>query len=82
MAQTQNKTGPRIDTKGAIVSTGIEVLLIENAVNEDQNKQFLDQEKLEYCTKVLLASMFISLPSSSWNNIHELEIYIIQISGK
>ncbi|CAJ0851016.1 13809_t:CDS:2, partial [Entrophospora sp. SA101] len=47
LAQTQNKTGPRIDTKGAILSTGIEVLLIENAVNEDQNKQLLDQEKLD-----------------------------------
>ncbi|CAH1767234.1 402_t:CDS:2, partial [Entrophospora sp. SA101] len=78
LAQLQTRSGPRLDAKAFILSTGVEVLVQENAKNDIYSKRTNDLSKLEYCTKILLSSAFLALPPAAQSEIYKFETYTIQ----
>ncbi|RIB21596.1 hypothetical protein C2G38_1085365 [Gigaspora rosea] len=78
LAQIQSKSGPRMDSRATIMSVSQEVLIQENGRYDNANKRKNDLTKLEYCSKVLLTSAYLALPTVARPDIHKFEIYLIQ----
>ncbi|PKC55230.1 hypothetical protein RhiirA1_446886 [Rhizophagus irregularis] len=78
LAQIQEKSGPRMDSSAVILSIGQEVLIQENGRYDTAGKRKSDLSKLEYCSKVLLVSAYLALPTVSRPEIHKFEVYMIQ----
>ncbi|CAJ0836397.1 7333_t:CDS:2 [Entrophospora sp. SA101] len=74
-------SGPKLDSKATMMSVDAEILLHESSKKDVPNKRINDCKKLEYCSKVLLASAFLELPTSSRSDIHKFETYMIQTNG-
>ncbi|CAG8461509.1 14389_t:CDS:10 [Funneliformis mosseae] len=81
LAQLQTKSGPKIDSKATIISISQEVLIRENGRYDIASKRKSDLSKLEYCSKVLLASAYLALPIVARSDIHMFEIYAIQTNA-
>ncbi|CAG8624769.1 5221_t:CDS:2, partial [Diversispora eburnea] len=81
LAQIQTKSGPRMDSRATIMSISQEVLIQENGRYDNANKRKNDLTKLEYCSKVLLASAYLALPTVARPDIHRFEIYAIQTNA-
>ena len=71
-----------MDSKATIISISQEVLIRENGRYDIASKRKSDLSKLEYCSKVLLASAYVALPIVARPDIHRFEIYAIQTNGK
>ncbi|CAG8632332.1 2389_t:CDS:10 [Ambispora gerdemannii] len=81
LAQLQTKSGPKMDSKATIISISQEVLIRENGRYDIASKRKSDLSKLEYCSKVLLASAYLALPIIARPDIHRFEIYAIQTNA-
>ncbi|CAG8637060.1 4848_t:CDS:2, partial [Gigaspora rosea] len=81
LAQIQSKSGPRMDSRATIMSVSQEVLIQENGRYDNANKRKNDLTKLEYCSKVLLTSAYLALPTVARPDIHKFEIYLIQTNA-
>ncbi|CAJ0882063.1 9243_t:CDS:2, partial [Entrophospora sp. SA101] len=81
LAQLRSRSGPKLDSKATMMSVDAEILLHESSKKDVSNKRINDCKKLEYCSKVLLASAFLELPTSSRSDIHKFETYMIQTNG-
>ncbi|PKB97732.1 hypothetical protein RhiirA5_116854 [Rhizophagus irregularis] len=67
-----------MDSSAVILSIGQEVLIQENGRYDTAGKRKSDLSKLEYCSKVLLVSAYLALPTVSRPEIHKFEVYMIQ----
>ncbi|CAG8562826.1 14161_t:CDS:2, partial [Dentiscutata heterogama] len=81
LAQIQTKSSPKMDSRATIMSIGQEVLIQENGRYDNANKRKNDLTKLEYCSKVLLTSAYLALPTDARSDIHRFEIYSIQTNA-
>ncbi|GBB97194.1 hypothetical protein RclHR1_29370002 [Rhizophagus clarus] len=70
--------GPRLDGKGFLKSLGTEILAQEDGAISTHSKRTGDLQKLEYCSKVILTTLFFALPSHVKNRIKDLEVYSLQ----
>lgn len=68
----------RMDSRATIMSISQEVLIQDNGRYDNASKRKNDLTKLEYCSKVLLTSVYLALPTVSRPDIHRFEIYLIQ----
>ncbi|CAI2185653.1 18855_t:CDS:2 [Funneliformis geosporum] len=75
------RSAPRLDGKGLLKSLGTEILAQEDGVLNTRGKRKGDLKKLEYCTKVILTTLFFALPSEAKANIIKIETYSIQSNG-
>ncbi|PKY55118.1 hypothetical protein RhiirA4_410315 [Rhizophagus irregularis] len=60
------------------MSTGMEVLVQENAKTDITGERKNDLDKLEYCTKILLTNAYLALPTTARQDVHKFETYTIQ----
>ncbi|CAG8668591.1 3838_t:CDS:2 [Funneliformis mosseae] len=75
------RSAPKLDGKGFLKSLGTELLAQEDGVLNTRGKKNGDLRKLEYCTKVILTALFFALPSTSKDNIKDIEVYSLQSNG-
>jgi hypothetical protein len=67
------KSGPKLDGKAFLRSLGTEVLAQEDGILNTRGKRKGDLRKLEYCTKVILTALYISLPTTAKARIIDIE---------
>lgn len=72
------RSAPRLDGKGLLKSLGTEILVQEDGALNTRGKKKGDLKKLEYCSKVILTTLFFALPSEAKANIIKIETYSIQ----
>ncbi|CAG8706851.1 4296_t:CDS:2 [Funneliformis mosseae] len=75
------KSGPKLDGKAFLRSLGTEVLAQEDGILSTCGKRKGDLRKLEYCTKVILTALYLSLPTSAKARIIDIETYCLQSNG-
>ncbi|CAI2174928.1 3223_t:CDS:2 [Funneliformis geosporum] len=75
------KSGPKLDGKAFLGSLGTEVLAQEDGILNTRGKRKGDLRKLEYCTKVILTALYISLPTTAKARIIDIETYRLQSNG-
>ncbi|CAI2194263.1 2755_t:CDS:2, partial [Funneliformis geosporum] len=75
------RSAPRLDGKGLLKALGTEILVQEDGVLNTRSKRKGDLKKLEYCSKVILTTLFFALPSEAKNYITKIETYSIQSNG-
>ncbi|CAG8698626.1 9866_t:CDS:1, partial [Ambispora leptoticha] len=75
------RSAPRLDGKGLLKSLGTEILVQEDGVLGTRGKRKDDLKELEYCSKVILTTLFFALPSEAKANIIRIETYSIQSNG-
>ncbi|CAG8755967.1 17937_t:CDS:2 [Rhizophagus irregularis] len=62
-------------------SLGTEVLAQEDGILNTRRKRKGDLRKLEYCTKVILTALYMSLLSSAKARIIDIKTYCLQSNG-
>ncbi|KAF0372170.1 hypothetical protein F8M41_013107 [Gigaspora margarita] len=62
----------RMDSRATIMSISQEVLIQDNGRYDNASKRKNDLTKLEYCSKVLLTSVYLALPTVSRPDIHSI----------
>ncbi|RGB25899.1 hypothetical protein C1646_675232 [Rhizophagus diaphanus] len=75
------RSAPKLDGKGLLKSLGTEILAQEDGVLNIRGKRKGDLKKLEYCSKIILTTLFFALPSKAKANITKIETYSIQSNG-
>ncbi|GES77190.1 hypothetical protein GLOIN_2v1488383 [Rhizophagus clarus] len=75
------RSAPKLDGKGLLKSLGTEILAQEDGVLNTRGKRKGDLKKLEYCSKIILTTLFFALPSEAKANITKIETYSIQSNG-
>ncbi|CAG8535515.1 4715_t:CDS:1 [Acaulospora morrowiae] len=75
------RSAPKLDGKGFLKSLGTEILAQEDGVLNTHSKRIGDLRKLEYCTKVILTTLFFALPSAAKADITKIETYNLQSNG-
>jgi hypothetical protein len=75
------RSEPKLDGKGLLKSLGTEMLVQEDGVLNTRGKRKDDLQKLEYCSKVILTTLFFALPSTAKNSITNIETYSLQSNG-
>ena len=75
------RSAPRLDGKGLLKALGTEILVQEDGVLNTHSKRKGDLKKLEYCSKVILTTLFFALPSEAKDCITKIETYSIQSNG-
>ncbi|CAG8619299.1 29550_t:CDS:2, partial [Racocetra persica] len=67
--------------KGFLKSLDTEILAQEDGVLNTHSKRTGDLQKLEYCSKVILTTLFFALPSDAKADITKIETYNLQSNG-
>ncbi|CAG8822598.1 37162_t:CDS:2, partial [Gigaspora margarita] len=75
------RSAPKLDGKGFLRSLGTEILAQEDGVLNTHSKRTGDLQKLEYCSKVILTTLFFALPSAAKADITKIETYNLQSNG-
>ncbi|CAG8609166.1 7006_t:CDS:2 [Ambispora leptoticha] len=75
------RSAPKLDGKGFLKSLGTEILAQEDGVLNTHSKRTGDLRKLEYCSKVILTTLFFALPSAAKADITKIETYNLQSNG-
>ncbi|CAJ0751423.1 15273_t:CDS:1 [Entrophospora sp. SA101] len=75
------RSAPKLDGKGFLKSLGTEILAQEDGVLNTRGKRKGDLQKLEYCSKVILTTLFFALPSAAKASIKNIETYSLQSNG-
>ncbi|CAG8680571.1 2862_t:CDS:2 [Funneliformis caledonium] len=75
------RSAPRLDGKGLLKALGTELLVQEDGVLSTRGKRKGDLNKLEYCLKIILTTLYIALPTSAKDYITQIEAYSLQSNG-
>ncbi|CAG8580344.1 1803_t:CDS:2 [Funneliformis caledonium] len=72
------KSKPKFDGKAFFRSLGTEVLAQEDGILNIREKRQGNLRKLEYCIKVILTALYISLSTTANARIIDIETYCLQ----
>ncbi len=71
-------SGLRLDGKDFLKSLGTEILAQKDGAMNTQSKRMGDLQKLEYCSKIILTTLFFMISSHMKHKIKDVEVYSLQ----